>query len=65
MSEIEIKDRYKKLIYTVDNKEDLIDMLQVLFVEDNKISEQNEELSRSELDNLFEDWNYENIYVNA
>lgn len=55
MSEIEIKDRYKKLIYTVDNKEDLIDMLQVLFVEDNKISEQNEELSRSKLDNLFEE----------
>lgn len=55
MSEIEVKDRYKKLIDTVDNKEDLMDMLQVLFAEDNKLSEQNEALSRSELDNLFED----------
>ena len=55
MCEIEVKDRYKNLIDTVDNKEDLIDMLQVLFVDDNKLSKQNEALSRSELDTLFED----------
>lgn len=55
MSEIEVKDMYKKLIDTVDNKEDLIDMLQVLFVEDSNLNEQNEVLSRSELDNLFEE----------
>lgn len=55
MSEIEVKDRYKKLINTVDNKEDLIDMLQVLFIEDNKLGEQDKTLSRVELDNLFEE----------
>lgn len=55
MSEIEVKDKYKKLIDTVDNKEDLIDMLQVLFIEDNNTIEQNEILSRNELDSLFED----------
>ena len=56
MSEIEVKDRYKKLIDTVDNKEDLMDMLQVLFVEDNdNTCKQSNILSRSELDSLFED----------
>lgn len=56
MSEIEVRDRYKNLIDTVDNKEDLIDMLQVLFVEDDDdLSRQSDMLSRSELDNLFED----------
>lgn len=55
MSEIEVIDRYKNLIDTVDNKEDLIDMLQILFVEDNNLIEQNETISRSELDSLFED----------
>ena len=56
MNETEVKDRYKKLIDTVDNKEDLIDMLQVLFVEDNgNTCKQSNILSRSELDSLFED----------
>lgn len=55
MSEIEVRDRYKNLIDTVDNKEDLIDMLQVLFVkDDNNTCKQSNTLSRSELDNLFE-----------
>ena len=56
MNESEVKDRYKKLIDTVDNKEDLIEMLQVLFVEDNdNTCKQSNILSRSELDSLFED----------
>lgn len=55
MREFEIENNYKNLIDTVVNKEDLIDMLQFLFIENDEESKSIETIDIDDLDSLFED----------